>query len=93
MVFTSAQIQDLAQHHYNLQVTVKPLPGEIDLNFLVTTPDGTAYNLKIANPNERPENLAFQNEMMKRLTAAGLESFEAPFPSGHSSQRVNMGAR
>jgi 4-aminobutyrate aminotransferase-like enzyme/Ser/Thr protein kinase RdoA (MazF antagonist) len=74
MVFTLEQIQGLAYQHYNLPVTVKPLPGEIDLNFLVTTPDGTAYNLKIANPNERPENLAFQNEMMKRLTAAGLET-------------------
>jgi len=74
MVFTSEQIQGLVHQYYNLQVTVKPLPGEIDYNFLVTTPDGTDYNLKIANPKELLENLAFQNELMKRLTAAGLET-------------------
>ena len=74
MVFTSEQIQALAQQHYNLHVTVTPLPGEIDYNFCVTTPNGITYNLKIANPNELPENLAFQNELMKRLTAAGLDT-------------------
>ncbi len=74
MIFSSEQIQTLAQQHYNLQVTVNPLPGEIDYNFRVTTPTGITYNLKIANPNELPENLAFQNELMKRLTAAGLET-------------------
>lgn len=74
MIFSSEQIQALAQQHYHLNVMVKPLPGEIDYNFCVTTPDGVLYNLKIANPMELQGNLAFQNEMMKRLTAAGLET-------------------
>jgi 4-aminobutyrate aminotransferase-like enzyme/Ser/Thr protein kinase RdoA (MazF antagonist) len=74
MIFSSEQIQALAQQHYHLNVTVKPLPGEIDYNFCVITPDGVLYNLKIANPGELQGNLAFQNDMMKRLTAAGMET-------------------
>lgn len=73
MIFTSEQIASLAREHYGLEVTVKPLPGEIDLNFLVKTSSGAAYTLKIANPAERLENLEFQQAMMEYLVAAGLD--------------------
>lgn len=72
MIFTSEQAVSLALQHYGLEVTAKPLPGEIDLNFLVKTPTGKAFTLKIANPAEKPENLAFQNALMQHLAAAGL---------------------
>ena len=73
MLFTSDQISDLAQEHYQLKVTVKPLPGEIDLNFQVKTDDGQTFTLKIANPKELPQNLDFQNTLIQHLAAAGLD--------------------
>ncbi|MBK8193934.1 MAG: aminotransferase class III-fold pyridoxal phosphate-dependent enzyme [Lewinellaceae bacterium] len=75
MSFTSEQIAALALEHYHLEVSVTPLPGEIDLNFHVRTPSGEVFTLKIANPAERRENLEFQNALMLRLAATdiGLE--------------------
>lgn len=72
MLFTPEQIRALAREHYGLDVSVKPLPGEIDLNFLVKTPEGAAYTLKIANAAEKRENLAFQNALIRHLEAANL---------------------
>jgi 4-aminobutyrate aminotransferase-like enzyme/Ser/Thr protein kinase RdoA (MazF antagonist) len=73
MLFTSDQISVLAEKYYQLKVTVKPLPGEIDLNFQVKTDDGQTFTLKIANPNELPQNLDFQNALIEHLAAAGLD--------------------
>ncbi len=72
MIFILEKITALAALHFNLEVLVKALPGEIDLNFLVETPAGAKFNLKIANPGERREILEFQNAMMQRLWTAGL---------------------
>ncbi len=72
MTFSTAQITQLAKQHYGLDATASPLPGEIDLNFRLETAIGEVFTLKIANPNERRENLEFQNAMMLQLTAAGL---------------------
>ncbi len=87
MLFSPEQIQTLAREHYNLNVSVRPLPGEIDLNFYIETtgdesavgrptPTGRrlpskAFTLKIANSGEQAANLQFQNALMRRL-AAGM---------------------
>jgi 4-aminobutyrate aminotransferase-like enzyme/Ser/Thr protein kinase RdoA (MazF antagonist) len=73
MLFSSEQISALAEEYYQLKVTVKPLPGEIDLNFQVKTDDGQTYTLKIANPQELEQNLDFQNALIQHLAAAGLD--------------------
>jgi 4-aminobutyrate aminotransferase-like enzyme/Ser/Thr protein kinase RdoA (MazF antagonist) len=67
MLFTTDQIRALAQEHFRLDVSVKPLPGEIDLNFKVETASGAAFNLKIANPGEQRDILDMQNAMMRHL--------------------------
>lgn len=72
MPFTPDYIASLLLEHYRLEVSVRPLPGEIDLNFRVETPSGGTYTFKIANPAERLENLELQNAVMQRLAAAGL---------------------
>lgn len=71
MIFTPEQITSLARQHFNLTVSVNPLPGEIDLNFLVQTPSGEAFTLN-GQPEERRENLEFQNAVIQHLAAAGL---------------------
>lgn len=71
-MYTLEQIRALALEHYRLDVTVKSLPGEIDFNYWVQTPDGATFNLKIANPNEEIRQLEFQNALMTHLSNAGL---------------------
>ncbi len=73
MLFSLQQIASLAQQHYGLRADVKPLPGEIDLNFFLKTSDGEKFTLKIANPNEKREQLEFQHALIERLDAAGLD--------------------
>ncbi len=73
MLFTSDQISALADKYYQLKVTVKPLPGEIDLNFQIKTETGQIYTLKIANPQELQQNLDFQNAMIQHLATADLD--------------------
>lgn len=73
MIFSLEQIAALAGEHYGMEVSVRPLPGEIDLNFLVKNTSGEAFTLKIANPDERRENLEFQHSLIRRLAAAGLD--------------------
>lgn len=72
MVYDLTTISSIAASHFNLDVTAKPLPGEIDLNFLLQTPDGQKFTLKIAHPETQRGYLEFQNALMQRLSAAGL---------------------
>ncbi len=75
MLFTLDQIRALALEHYRLDVSVQPLPGEIDLNFKVSTADGAVFTLKIANPAEQRAILDMQNALMRHLqqNAGSLE--------------------
>ncbi|MCU0345571.1 MAG: phosphotransferase, partial [Saprospiraceae bacterium] len=72
MLFTTEKIVELAAQHFHLPITAKPLPGEIDLNYLLQTPDRQQFTLKIAHPDTQRGYLEFQNALMQRLTAAGL---------------------
>lgn len=71
-MFNTEIVRSLAREHFHLEVSVKPLPGEIDLNFFVQTPAGEAFVLKIAHPQEQYANLEFQHAMIRRLASAGL---------------------
>ncbi len=72
MNFTIAQIQQLAAEHFAILATAKPLSGEIDLNFLLQTPEGQKFTLKIAHPGTQASYLEFQNALLNTLAAAGL---------------------
>lgn len=72
MEFTSARIQTLITRIYHLSGDIKELPGEIDLNYQLTTPDKRKYTFKIANPHEKLDILKFQNAMMLHLIAKNL---------------------
>jgi 4-aminobutyrate aminotransferase-like enzyme/Ser/Thr protein kinase RdoA (MazF antagonist) len=71
---SSEQAQDIAREHYGLQdATVSVLPSERDQNFLLQTPDGTRFVLKVSNALESPAFLDAQNKVLERLAR------EAPF--------------
>ncbi len=72
MIFSIQHIAALARQHFSLSATATPLAGEIDLNFLLETPSGEKFNLKIAHPDTLRQYLEFQNALMQRLGDAGL---------------------
>jgi 4-aminobutyrate aminotransferase-like enzyme/Ser/Thr protein kinase RdoA (MazF antagonist) len=72
MLFNTNEIQQIVFQYYNLVVSVKNLPGEIDLNFQLKTAQKEVFNLKIANPQEEYAQLDFQNKLMERLDSKGF---------------------
>ncbi len=81
MSYPLTEIKSLVHNLYNMEGEVKQLPGELDLNYLITHKDGKKYTFKIANINEKRENLEFQNAFMLHLLAKqlGLEIPEVIF--------------
>ncbi|MCB0488271.1 MAG: aminotransferase class III-fold pyridoxal phosphate-dependent enzyme [Cyclobacteriaceae bacterium] len=72
MTYSPEDAAHLIRTHFSLQGELTPLPGEIDLNYRLEASDGGQYTFKIANSNEKLENLEFQNALMKHLNTAGL---------------------
>ncbi len=62
-LFTCEYIAQLATTHYNLQGEIKPLPGEVDFNYRLTTSEGK-YIIKIASPDTDLARLEMQNEVL-----------------------------
>jgi Ser/Thr protein kinase RdoA (MazF antagonist) len=67
--FDAAGAERLARDLYGLIVAAAPLPSERDQNFLVTTPAGERFVLKIANGLEDQAILEAQNTAMAHVAA------------------------
>jgi Ser/Thr protein kinase RdoA (MazF antagonist) len=65
--FDAAGAERLARDRYGFTVAAVPLPSERDQNFLVTTPAGERFVLKIANGLEDRAMLEAQNEAMAHV--------------------------
>jgi 4-aminobutyrate aminotransferase-like enzyme/Ser/Thr protein kinase RdoA (MazF antagonist) len=62
----------LARERFGLDAAASPLPSERDQNFLIETPTGERFVLKIANAGEDPALLEAQNEALERLAGTGI---------------------
>lgn len=69
-----AQIDDICRKVFGIVGTAKPLASERDETILVQDVAGPRYVLKIANPTEQPEVLAFQTKALLHLAG------KAPVP-------------
>ena len=72
MNFDTQEIISIIKKNYRLDVAVKQLPGELDLNYYLETPDGKAFIFKIANQNELKVNLKLQNACIRHLLSKNL---------------------
>lgn len=72
MHFDTQEIISIIKKNYRLDVSVKQLPGELDLNYYLETPDGKAFIFKIANQNELKVNLELQNACIRHLLSKNL---------------------
>ena len=68
MKLSVAFVKDFLKKHFEIEGEVRPLPGELDLNFFVRSSVGQPYILKIANLHEQRKNLELQNALIKHLT-------------------------
>ncbi|MGB1656260.1 MAG: aminotransferase class III-fold pyridoxal phosphate-dependent enzyme [Longimicrobiales bacterium] len=58
------------REHYGIEGTLTPLPGDRDLNFLVTTVDGTKRVAKVSTPDESDEILEIEADLMRHMARA-----------------------
>jgi len=65
--FTAPEALAAATRDYGLLGRISALPSERDQNFLITDAAGGKYVVKIANVNDTPELLDFQNQAMRRV--------------------------
>src|SRR5262245_19973507 len=63
--FSVAEASGIAHSLYGLDRFVRELPSERDQNFLFDRDDGQEFTLKIANRDEDPSVLHFQNRAME----------------------------
>jgi len=70
---TAQQAIALAKKHYNLTITsIKPLDGEVDFNFKITTQTQQTYTLKISRPNPNTDELNLQTAILNHLSTQNI---------------------
>lgn len=65
--FSTAQAEEIAQRAFDLRGSAHPLASERDQNFRLSTADGSAWVLKIANPAEDPAILDMQTRALLHI--------------------------
>jgi Ser/Thr protein kinase RdoA (MazF antagonist) len=65
--FTQAEALALAKRDFGIAGAVSALPSERDQNFLIVGEGGGKFVLKIANAQDTPELLDFQNRAMRHV--------------------------
>lgn len=62
--FSIAEAEELCLKNYAIKGTASVLPGELDHNFKIVTPDNTAFILKINRPDTEADYLDFQEKLL-----------------------------
>ena len=81
----------LARRFYGLDAEASPLPSERDQNFLLVTPAGERFVLKIANATEEHGILEAQSAAMIHLAHTGVTPCVLPAKSGETIVRTDDG--
>ncbi|PID69903.1 MAG: peptidase M23 [Flavobacteriales bacterium] len=63
----SNRAADIARQFYGIEGSIEPLPGELDFNFKITTDKNRTFILKVSRPDEKPDYLNFQQELLLHL--------------------------
>lgn len=92
--FGASEASEVARREFGIVGEISTLPSERDQNFLITAADGGKFVLKIANLNDAPELLDFQNQAMRRVATA-LTDFrvQSIVPSLQGSDLATIGNR
>lgn len=82
----------LAHDLYNLNATARELPSERDQNFLLTTPAGQQFILKIAGLTESLETLELENALINHLNLQSFDSAQDKSPISNLLPKLIPGA-
>ncbi len=74
---TTIQAVEIIDDLFNIKGTATQLPGEIELNFLLTVTEKEKYVFKVESANRDSANLALQNAALKHLANKDLP-FQLP---------------
>ena len=74
---TLTQAEKIVADLFGIKGIAKQLPGEIDLNFLITANETQKYVLKVESTDRSLSNLILQNEALSHLSKKNL-SFQLP---------------
>lgn len=65
-------IKSILKEQFNLEGSLKALPGELDLNYRFDASNGESFTLKIAHAGEQADHLIMQNAVMHHLESKPL---------------------
>jgi Ser/Thr protein kinase RdoA (MazF antagonist) len=88
--FDPAAAVEIARESYGLDASATPLPSERDQNFLLETPAGQRFVLKIANATESRSLLEAQNIVLARLSSSS-DLCPRPVPTRTGEPLVAVG--
>ena len=92
--FVAADASDVARREFGIVGKISALPSERDQNFLITDAGGGKFVLKIANLNDAPELLDFQNQAMRHVARALSDCrVQSVVPSLQGSDLTTMSNR
>jgi 4-aminobutyrate aminotransferase-like enzyme/Ser/Thr protein kinase RdoA (MazF antagonist) len=71
----SSALEQIVKQYFGLEVSATALPGELDFNFFLVAQSGEKLILKVANAEEKLENLQLQNAVINHLSVnlSGLQ--------------------
>ncbi len=69
---TSRQAAQIVADFFNIKGIATQLPGEIDLNFLITVSEEEKYVFKVESAHRNLDNLALQNAALKHLAKQAI---------------------
>ncbi|WP_233899673.1 aminotransferase class III-fold pyridoxal phosphate-dependent enzyme [Tenacibaculum piscium] len=70
---STEQATEILFKTYNIKGVATELPGELDFNFRIKTPNSEGYILKISRPNEEENYLDFQQKLLQYVTENNAE--------------------
>lgn len=93
MNFSEENIRQWVKTHYGLSVSVKPLNGYEEQNFLLTDKTGKKYIFKIADEKQDPAFLDAQVKILKHLAESNFANYFQNFypnTAGTAITRLNI---
>ncbi|MAP55341.1 aminotransferase class III-fold pyridoxal phosphate-dependent enzyme [Altibacter sp.] len=70
---SSEKASEIAKRVFHITSEATALPGDLDQNFKLVTPQGDSYLLKIITPETAPEFLDFQEQLLQHLSAKDIK--------------------
>tara|TARA_B100001250_G_scaffold141374_1_gene120956 strand:- start:9226 stop:12252 length:3027 start_codon:yes stop_codon:yes gene_type:complete len=69
LVLSTKEVEKIVQKEYGITASASRLPGEIDINYKVSTKGSKEYILKISRPNANDHYLDFQIKILKYINS------------------------